>query len=583
MPLNITGYRVFIASPSGLGSERRQFRDTLRTYDEDEAVARGVAFIPVGWEDTLAQVGRPQGTINQDIIESDFLVLVLWDRWGTPPAEDSEYTSGTEEEFHVALDALRDSARPMKKVAVFFKGVDERQLSDPGEELKKVLAFRRRIERDKTLLYQTFDTEEEFARLLRRHLAQWVRDDELERKAADAKIGESLSKIAGETVEPPTQVLSVTSIGDLLDEAENLAANGSVADAEALFAQAVVGRNSVDAVIRYGRFLRRFERYAHSKAMFKRAVQMATEQEDNIGRGWALANLGVIARKEEDFHQAERYFEESIGVAEKAGKVGLELLTYNYGNVGQMRMALGDLEGAEEFQRLSLGVQEEIGENEALANSYASLGVLLRRTGKWQKAKEAHQAGIEVSKRLGTLGNRTRAYNCGNLGLIFEHEGKYEDAIRMHQEALEINGRLGRNAGEALNRSHLARALLGDGQVQEAKRHNALALVHDKFHNNLEGLAYNNSTLGDIQRVGGNIDEAVQAYKKAAELYEKVDHPRGHAANLAKLGKAKSECGELDQARDLLARAEVIAQESGDRDVLKDIRSALAEVRETTK
>ncbi len=84
MTTSLEGVRVFIASPGGLGAERRMFRDALRKHNEIDANQRGVHFIPVGWEDTLGGLGRPQGRINEDIRTCDYMILVFHDRWGSP-------------------------------------------------------------------------------------------------------------------------------------------------------------------------------------------------------------------------------------------------------------------------------------------------------------------------------------------------------------------------------------------------------------------------------------------------------------------------------------------------------------------
>src|SRR5712692_3330443 len=107
MPTTVTSYRVFIASPSGLDDERRCFRDTLDAYNE-ELEGRGVSFAPVGWELTLGGVGRPQQLINAELIQCDYFVLVLWDRWGSPPTSGAagQFSSGCEEEFALALELL---------------------------------------------------------------------------------------------------------------------------------------------------------------------------------------------------------------------------------------------------------------------------------------------------------------------------------------------------------------------------------------------------------------------------------------------------------------------------------------------
>ena len=128
MPTELTGYRIFIATPGGLEPERRAFRQVIGEYNDSDALRRGVMFLPVGWEATLGGVGRPQSLINKDLRECDYFVLVLWDRWGSPTGRVPEegYASGTEEEYTEALRCLNDVNCPLRQIIVFFKAVDER-------------------------------------------------------------------------------------------------------------------------------------------------------------------------------------------------------------------------------------------------------------------------------------------------------------------------------------------------------------------------------------------------------------------------------------------------------------------------
>ena len=71
---------------------------------------------------------------------------MLWDRWGTTTSAGSRYTSGTHEELGVALQCLADPDAEMRDVAVFFKAVEDRQLSDPGPQLTRLLQFKEALE-----------------------------------------------------------------------------------------------------------------------------------------------------------------------------------------------------------------------------------------------------------------------------------------------------------------------------------------------------------------------------------------------------------------------------------------------------
>lgn len=155
MPTDLKCYRVFIASPGGLQDERRAFRDEINDYNDSEAIPRDVLFRPVGWEETLGGVGRPQSLINEDVRKCDFFVLMLWDRWGTAPAkEGSKFSCGTEEEFRVAMECFDDPDHPMKQLVLFFKGVEPKQLSDAGPELSKVLEFKETIEQERSTFFR---------------------------------------------------------------------------------------------------------------------------------------------------------------------------------------------------------------------------------------------------------------------------------------------------------------------------------------------------------------------------------------------------------------------------------------------
>ena len=176
MPEDVALYRVFIATPMGLEPERRAFFQTLERYNIAEAIPRQAIFFPVGWEHTLAGVGRPQALIDRDLERCDYFILVLWNRWGTPPGGDPQYTSGSEEEYRLAMAHLRDAKHPMKEVVVLFKTIDDQMLRDPGEQLQKVLVFRKELETSRTLLFTTFSETRDFEESVRLHLAEWLRE-----------------------------------------------------------------------------------------------------------------------------------------------------------------------------------------------------------------------------------------------------------------------------------------------------------------------------------------------------------------------------------------------------------------------
>ncbi len=159
-------FRVFLASPSDLEAERKITKEIV---DRINSVICEISWTIelLGWEDRLPGYGRPQAQINEDVDACDLFLGVLWRRWGSPTGE---FKSGFEEEFERAVNRRQQSDSP--EIWIYFKRVDD--ISDPGEQLRQVLAFRERIEQQRELLYRQFNTTNEWADSCHDHLLKYV-------------------------------------------------------------------------------------------------------------------------------------------------------------------------------------------------------------------------------------------------------------------------------------------------------------------------------------------------------------------------------------------------------------------------
>jgi tetratricopeptide (TPR) repeat protein len=384
VPDQLTHYRVFIASPGGLGDERKAFREALRQYNEEDAVHRGIYFQPVGWELTLGGVGRPQARINEDVRACDLFVLVLWDRWGSSPFPDDQegdYSSGTEEEYHVALGCYEDDARPMRRLLLMFKGVNDKQLSDPGPQLQRVLDFRKQIEREKTHLYHTFDTPDRLKEILRRHLAAWVRHHEngWPEDAPDA-VPTDAERVAPPGDEMPSdEDTQEVETNPLVAKARRLADEGRLTEAETAFARATAGRQDPDALIDYASFLRRIGRLEQAEALLEAAREVADERNDDKASAKALRGLGNVFLSRGELAEAEAMHRKALEIDEALGY--RQGMAANYGNLGNVFGARGELAEAEAMHRKSLEIEEALGRKEGMAADYGNLGNVFRARG----------------------------------------------------------------------------------------------------------------------------------------------------------------------------------------------------------
>ncbi len=170
MPKLITQYRVFLGSPGGLSNERLRFRKSLERYTKIHSEPRGVIFHPVGWEETISSVGRPQELINASLRQCDYAVFVLHERWGS--ATGNKFSLGTEEEWFLAEELYKTNK--LRSIALFFREVDGSRINDPGSQLRAVLDFRQKIEAEKRYLFRQYDDIDVFGDALEEHLASWL-------------------------------------------------------------------------------------------------------------------------------------------------------------------------------------------------------------------------------------------------------------------------------------------------------------------------------------------------------------------------------------------------------------------------
>lgn len=128
---------VFLASPTDVASERTAAEEVVASLNKVTGRRLGWHIELNKWEDTAPGFGRPQALINPMVDECDLFVGLLWERWGQPSGA---HSSGFEEEFERARERRKHNAEPA--IWLVFKEVESDKLRDPGEQLKKVVAFR---------------------------------------------------------------------------------------------------------------------------------------------------------------------------------------------------------------------------------------------------------------------------------------------------------------------------------------------------------------------------------------------------------------------------------------------------------
>lgn len=507
MTLSITGYRIFIASPGGLQGEREQFRKIIEEFNEQNALPRSVMFLPVGWEDTLGGAGRPQETINDELRPCDYFLMVLWDRWGTTPdlAGKSSFTSGTEEEFHLAKECFADQKSPMRQIVILFKGVDSRQLSDPGDELKKVIVFQKDLETKKEFLYQKFDDLEKFADLLRRFLSQWLLDHE-QGKSKRAKIAEVVVPLVGssESIESPL-IQEANPVSALVAEARSLMKQGKFTEAESTFARAVETGSDPQALFAYGNFLSERGRLSQAESVFNRLLPVSGKAIEKWAAS-AYVELGNLYLRRNRPMEAEQAFQRALSMARVLDLPGIRANALR--NLARSRTANRELGEAESFLTEASSVFKRLDDRRGAALALGDLGEVHRLRGALDQAEKCLKEALIIFKGLKDESGIASSLN--NIGLVYIAQGDLASAERSMRESLSANTKLQR----------------------------------------VESMALNHNNLGDIQDRRGNYTAALDEFRMAIEIYR----------SLGLLHKVEGVQRRIDIVQERVASGRVIGQ-----------------------
>jgi tetratricopeptide (TPR) repeat protein len=464
MPSTMLAYRVFVASPGGLQEERDAFKKTIDEFNETFAVPRNILFRPIGWEDTLGGVGRPQEIINQDLRSCDYFVMVLFDRWGSKPDLDgrSKFTSGTEEEFHTARECLADAQRPMRQLAVFFKAVDSRRMSDPGIELQKVLDFRKQLEAGKDILYHAFDNVTSFETFLRRFLSRWMLEHERE---ATGQTALPSSIVPTSSIQADDVRSSPSSESGVATDAQKLADQGMITEAEILFSKALGDGLDPSTLKAYAVFLIRIGRFEQAEGAYRRLLELSRR----VGKRWeidALIGLGRISTIRGNFEEAKVTFREALKIARTLSlPLSIAEVSMELGRLLILTKEKGSKAEASQLIETAVELYAKAGDDSQIAYACNALAIL-RRDSKPDEAEKLFAKALDLFRAQKNQEGKAKILN--NFARLYERQKAYTRAETAYREALKINTELARPNGMALNHANLGRLAWQTGRLEMA-------------------------------------------------------------------------------------------------------------------
>ena len=230
------------------------------------------------------------------------------------------------------------------------------------------------------------------------------------------------------------------------------------------------------------------------------------------------------------------------------------------GNVGAGLLEEGQLDSATMYLERARALAVAIGDVRVEANAVGALAGAREERGDLASAREFYARSLTLRDRIGDT--RGTAADHNNLGLLAQRLGDLEEAHRQFDTALAINRRDGRDEGAATNLLNLAGLASLDGDFSRAAMLYRDALATWRAHEDWADAASALHGLGQLELRRGDYPAAASALRDALTVYVRTGPVAEELAVRRDLAGALGAMGELQDARDELARAQRRADSS---------------------
>ena len=332
---------------------------------------------------------------------------------------------------------------------------------------------------------------------------------------------------------------------------------------------------------------------------YEAALSIQREIGDKRGRAKSLYSLGVIAQNANETDSAQERYEAALGLYREIGDQQWEARTLN--SLASLNHRRGAYRQSSEQANQAVELFETVGDTQGKATALSTLGAIAYQRGAYERAREYHAERLslvrETDDRRGEL---NAIYSLGVValaqGALSEARERLESALAIArdledpQEAacLRSLAALARKEG-ALDRAtdrlasaqtvldrldnparrgklavESARLSLDRGELSAAQEHVATAM--DVFDESETAYWYGRARLlrgtiaaaaaeRDEEAAQGSLDEAIEAWDDAFEVFNSIDTPGPALVTLERLTEATAAAGWTDRTRAYRERA----------------------------
>ncbi|MEI6816937.1 MAG: tetratricopeptide repeat protein [Bacteroidota bacterium] len=185
--------------------------------------------------------------------------------------------------------------------------------------------------------------------------------------------------------------------------------------------------------------------FPQALAHFLKAYRMYEALDNKRGVIKCVNAIAALYQEQSDFAKALEYDFLSLKINEEAADKAA--MGANYSNIGLVYQNLSDYPNALEYDFKSLKIHEELGDKDGIARSLGSIGVVFQNQADYPKAINYFTRALKICEEIGFKRGIGRNYT--NLAIVYEAQSNLKAALEYDYKALSINEEVGNKQGYA--------------------------------------------------------------------------------------------------------------------------------------
>jgi tetratricopeptide (TPR) repeat protein len=262
---------------------------------------------------------------------------------------------------------------------------------------------------------------------------------------------------------------------------------------------------------------------------------------------WAelLARQASFCFRLSRYAQARELLEQSLPIlsdpaqSDRASRNSLAFALYYLGIIEE---TAGAYEEAQRWQRQSLQLYRENGNDWGTANVLNGLGNIAHSRGEYNEAHAFYGDSLRLRRHIGDRHGIALCLN--NLGNVAQVMGNTVEAKQLFQESAALKEEIGDERGLAFSLNNLGYMAFRLQEYEEAGQQLQKSLALFREVGDRRGAAYSLTNLGNVAFDLGNYAGALDIYREALAIFEEISDRSGIAFCLEDLGNTSYALGD---------------------------------------